>query len=180
MRELESGWPRGWKGKYSSFYLKWSSNEGELTLGFQVQFTESFRRHDYICCLRSSEWLQSPFDRKETEAWGTFRSSPLTLFFLPPTALWWDLQPLHWDSHLRALMMSFLLSLLKIYVSCPKKKERAEILCWNGTTTHRLRAVGGSGIEGAVEMKTDSIHRKNVRRFALLVSDCLLCLWCSK
>lgn len=35
----------------------------------------------------------------------------------------------------------------------------------------RPKAVQDSGMEAAVETKTDLIHRKNVKRFALLVSD---------
>lgn len=56
----------------------------------------------------------------------------------------------------------------EIYVSCQKKKALAGNLFWSGTMILRPIAVRDSGTEAAVETKIDLIHRKNVKRFALL------------
>lgn len=59
----------------------------------------------------------------------------------------------------------------QISAGCKKMRGPAGTLCWNGITTLRPRAAPGSGMAAAEATRTDLTHRKNVKKFASLVSS---------
>lgn len=123
-----------------------------------------------ICCSRSCRWLSCPF---EAEARGRSRVIFLleSIFSSFSNDVVVRASAPYAGCRVTSNSCCFLVSLIKIYVSCPKMKGLAGNSFWSGTTIQTRRAVRGSGTEDAAGMKTDLIHRKTVKRFALMVSD---------
>lgn len=158
------------KGKRSSPRLKLSHNESRR-LGLWAQFIESPPRRGRICRSRSQKWLSRP---SAAEARGRSRAIFLlkSIFLSFSNDVVFRASAPYAGCRVTSNSYCFLISLIKISVSCPKMKGLAGSLFWSGTTTRTPRAVRGSGTEDAEGTKTGLIHRKTVKRFALLVSHC--------